>query len=86
MPEPELVDRVSASTGLSPGEAARVIDDVLAWHRESVADYVRRRHRELQVHGVRNAEAFTRISAELASRLVAAPSLSERQLRRLIYG
>ena len=80
MPEPELVDRVSASTGLSPGEAARVIDDVLAWHRESVADYVRRRHR------VRNAEAFTRISAELASRLVAAPSLSERQLRRLIYG
>jgi hypothetical protein len=82
----DLIDRVASSTGLTPGEAARVVEDVLAWYRESVEDYVRRRHAHHQLYGRRNAEIFALISAELASRLVAAPSLSERQLRRIVYG
>jgi hypothetical protein len=47
---------------------------------------VRRRHRELQAAGRTNAEIFGRIAAELAGRPVAAPALSERQLRRIVYG
>lgn len=82
----DLVARVAASTGLPPGVARRVVDDVLAFHREPVEDYVRRRHRDLQTHGTRNAEAFARIAAELRQRVVAAPELSERQLRRIVYG
>jgi hypothetical protein len=81
----DLVDRVAGSTGLSPGEAARVVEDVLAWYREPVEDYVRRRHAHYQLYGKRNAEIFKLIAGELASRLVAAPALSERQLRRIIY-
>jgi len=81
----DLVDRVAGSTGLSPGEAARVVEDVLAWYREPVEDYVRRRHAHYQLYGKRNAEIFKLIAAELATRLVAAPALSERQLRRIIY-
>ena len=83
---PELVDRVAASTGLTPGEAARVIDDVLAYYREDVEGYVRRRHAYLQAHGVRNDQAFSMIAEELTHRLVAPPTLSLRQLRRIIYG
>ena len=82
----ELVGRVAASTGLSAGEAARVVADVLAWHREPVEDYVRRRHAHYRVRGKKNDEIFAQIAAELAGRLVAAPGLSERQLRRIIYG
>ena len=75
-----------ATTGLQPGEAARVIEDVLAFHQEPVEAYVRRRHGELKLHGAKNAEIFTTLRDELAHRLVAAPELSERQLRRIIYG
>jgi hypothetical protein len=84
--DPELTERIVASTGLSPAEAARVIEDVLAFHAEPVGDYVRRRHAHLKTYGVKNDEIFARIAAELADRLVAAPALTERQLRRLVYG
>jgi hypothetical protein len=82
----DLVDRVAGSTGLTPAEAARVVEDVLAWYREPVEEYVRRRHAYHQLYGKRNPEIFALIAGELADRLVAAPSLSQRQLRRIIYG
>ncbi|HYG92423.1 MAG TPA: hypothetical protein VD859_02455 [Nocardioides sp.] len=75
-----------ASTGLDAAEAARVIEDVVAFHAERVEDYVRRRHGELKLRGTRNPEIFRLLRAELAERVVAAPDLSERQLRRIIYG
>jgi hypothetical protein len=86
VPDPELVAHVAGSTGLSEGEAARVVGDVLAHYREPVEEYVRRRHTRLQLHGARNPEIYRIIAAELADRVVAAPELSERQLRRIIYG
>jgi hypothetical protein len=82
----DLVDRVAGSTGLTPAEAARVVEDVLAWYREPVEDFVRRRHAHHRLYGKRNPEIFALISDELAGRLVAAPPLSQRQLRRIIYG
>lgn len=86
MRESELVDRVAGSTGLTPAEAARVVDDVMAWYREPVEDYVRRRHALHQLRGKRNPEIFALIERELADRLVAAPPKSQRQLRRIVYG
>jgi len=82
----ELISQVSASTGLSPGEAARVVADIVGWYREPVEEYVRRRHAYLRTYGKRNSEIFALIAAELDERLVAAPDLSERQLRRIVYG
>ncbi len=84
--DPELVERIATSTGLSPAEAARVIEDVVAFHAEPVEVLVRRRHAQLKTYGARNAEIFTRIAEELAGRVVAAPPLTERQLRRMVYG
>ena len=86
VPDPELVRRLTSSTGLTPGEAVRVIEDVVAWHSEPVEDIVRRRHAHHQLYGRRNAEIFALIATELAHRVVAAPVLSERQLRRIVYG
>jgi hypothetical protein len=84
--DPRLVRHVVVTTGLGAAEAARVIDDVLAFHHETVEDFVRRRHHELQHRGERNAAIFTILRDELATRPVAAPALTERQLRRIIYG
>ncbi len=86
MADLDVVEHITASTGLSAGDAARVVDDVLAYYAEPTEDFVRRRHRYYRSHGVRNPVAFGLISAELSSRVVAAPHLTERQLRRIIYG
>lgn len=84
-PDPALVERIAASTGLAPAEAARVVEDVVAYYAEPVEDWVRRRHAHLRTYGARNEEIFARIAAELAGRVVAAPALTERQLRRIVY-
>jgi len=86
LPDPRLVRHVVATTGLAPAEATRLIGDVLAFHHEPVEAYVRRRHGELKLRGAKNVDIFNVLRDELADRLVAAPDLSERQLRRMIYG
>ncbi|MET9497680.1 hypothetical protein [Streptomyces sp. NPDC006552] len=82
----ELVDHLTRSTSLGRGEALRVVQDVLAYFDESTQDFVRRRHRELQGAGLVNAAIFEQITAELPYRAVAPPELSQRQLRRMVYG
>jgi hypothetical protein len=87
VPVPEaLVAHVVATTGLTSAEAARVIEDVVAFHAEPVEDLVRRRHAQLRTYGARNDEIFARLAEELRHRVVAAPRLTERQLRRIVYG
>lgn len=80
-----LLDHLEG-TGVSRGQAARLVDEVLAYFSETPEEFVRRRHRELQAEGVGNAVSFGAIATELAQRRVAAPKLSERQIRRVIYG
>jgi hypothetical protein len=82
----ELVRHVVVSTGLGPETATRVIADVLAYFGESTEQFVRRRHAELHRRGHGNAVIWPALAAELAERRVAAPGLSERQLRRIVYG
>jgi hypothetical protein len=86
MPETELVSRVADSTGLSASEAARVVADVVAYYAEPAEVFVRRRHGWLKTQGMRNPEIFAQIHRELVGRVVAAPDLTERQIRRIIYG
>ncbi|MEW2509168.1 hypothetical protein [Streptomyces sp. NPDC046870] len=82
----ELLDHLTRSTPLSRGEALRVVQDVLAYFDETIQEFVRRRHRELQAQGLVNAEIFDRIGADLKYRAVAPPELTLRQLRRMVYG
>jgi hypothetical protein len=84
--DPELVRHVVASTGLPGPVAERVVADVAAYLRETTEEYVRRRHRELQARDRRNAEIWAVIADELATRPVAAGPVSERRLRRIVYG
>ncbi len=84
--DPRLVRHVEETSGLTSTEASRLIEDVLSFHDEPVEAWVRRRHAELKTYGARNAEIFARLQQELRGQVVAAPELSERQLRRMIYG
>ncbi len=84
--ERDLVAHLAATTGLTESEATRVVEDVVAYLAEPVEEYVRRRHTEMKTYGAKNPEIFERIATELRTRVVAAPELTERQLRRIVYG
>jgi hypothetical protein len=47
---------------------------------------VRRRHLAMQGEGLSNPEIFARLQAELAQWRFRTPELTERQIRRIIYG
>jgi hypothetical protein len=89
MPDPvpqDLARYLAASTGLPTSTAVRVIADVTTYFSETIEDFVRRRHAELRRGQRKNDEIWPVIAAELSQRRFAAPGLSERQLRRLVYG
>jgi hypothetical protein len=90
-PEPqpefdELLDYLARSSRLNRTEAARLVNEVLAFMDETPEDFIRRRHLALQSQGCSNAEIFTRLSAELGRWRFRAGEFSARQLRRVIYG
>jgi hypothetical protein len=82
----DLLVHLSRTTSLSPGEAARVVADVLAYFAEPAEEFVRRRHTELRARGLTNDQIFENVAAELPHRRFASPELSQRQLRRIVYG
>jgi hypothetical protein len=83
----DLISNVAASTGLPEATASRVVADVAAYFSETVDQFVRRRHAELQDKGnKRNDDIWPQLGAELTSRRFSAENLSERQLRRIVYG
>ena len=82
----DLVSHVVRTTLLPMATARRVVEEVVAYFHESTEEFVRRRHRELQAAGLSNADIFHCIATELGDHPVVAPALSERQVRRVIYG
>ena len=81
-----LVEHLSRTTRLTRPEATHIIDEVLAFFDVDVEAYVQERHRQLKRDGLKNEAIYALISDELKSRRFAAPQLTERQIRRLIYG
>jgi hypothetical protein len=82
----DLVRYLAASTDLPQPTAVRVIADVTTYFSETIEQFVRRRHGELQRRHHKNEKIWPVIAAELGQRRFTAPDLSERQLRRIVYG
>jgi hypothetical protein len=82
----DLVQHLARHTRLDPGEACRLVEEVLAYFAETPSEFVTRRHAELRRQGESNDAIYERIARELEGRRFAAPRLSQRQIRRLIYG
>ena len=82
----ELITYLARSSRLSPQEARRILENVLAFLHETPEDFVRRRHLKLQADGLSNPQIYLQLTAELAARRFRAPPYTERQIRRMIYG
>lgn len=82
----ELVRHLASTSRLTAGEAAHLVDAVLSFLSETPEAFVRRRHLALQAEGLSNPVIFARLALELTQRRFRAPALTQRQIRRLIYG
>lgn len=83
---PELLEHLERTTRLNRAEVERVVAEVLSFFSEPLEVFVARRHAELQGEELRNADIFARIMEELGERRFTAPVLTERQIRRIVYG
>ena len=81
-----IIRRLQTVCGLRQSTARQVVAEVLDEFSETVDEYVNRRHRALQRQGWANDEIYRRIRAELGRHRFASPPLSDRQIRRRIYG
>jgi len=82
----ELVRHVARSTGLDEATAARVVADVMAYFGQTVEEYVVTRHGNFRSGNRKNDDIWPLIMDELKTRRFKAEELSERQLRRMVYG
>lgn len=82
----DLIEHLEGTTRLSRAEVERVVEEFLSYFHESLEQFVRRRHAELRAEDQKNAAIYERIAVEVRRRRFAAPTLSQRQIRRLIYG
>jgi len=81
-----LKDQLRRSYGISPSVADQLWTDLLAFLEEDPQEFVRRRHIELQDQGYKNQEIYQLLHKELTSMLFPGPKLTQRQIRRMIYG
>ena len=63
-----------------------MVEEVLSFYHETPGAFVVRRHRELQAEGMRNRAIYERLAGEIEGWRFRAPRLSERQIRRIVYG
>jgi len=83
----DLVRHVARSTGLDDATASRVVADVMAYFGQTVEEYVVQRHGDLKSRNRKNDEIWPLIMDELKTRRFKADGeLSERKLRRMVYG
>ena len=81
-----LLDHLVHVSGLQRSEARRLVEEIVSFFDETPDAFVVRRHRELQTDGLRNRVIYARVAAELSDWRFRAPRLSERQIRRIVYG
>ena len=81
-----LLDHLERTCGLQRPEARRIVEEVVSYYGETPQAFVMRRHRELQAEGMRNQAIYAEVAGELEGRRFRAPRLTQRQIRRIVYG
>ncbi len=81
-----LSDYLRVTSLLAPEVAEKIKSEVAAYYSETTEEFVRRRHRELRAKGQANAAIYPQVKEELREYRVVPPDLSERQIRRIVYG
>lgn len=81
-----LLEHLHAVTGLEESTVAKIVADIHTWYGQELAEWLRSRHAELQRQGLRNRDIYRLLQNEATEILIRPPALTERQIRRAIYG
>lgn len=82
----DLIQHLSDISGLEPSEAQKMALEVLHFFSVTLEQFIVQRHAELQHAGYRNKEIFNLIESEVNTRLFTVAPVTQRQIRRAIYG
>lgn len=82
----QLIHHLQQVTGQDAGSIVKILEEVHAWYHRDLPTWIRDRHQELQRQGLSNREIYPRLQAEIRTMLVRPAPLTERQIRRTIYG
>jgi len=61
----ELIDHLCRSSQLTASEAEHLVNEVLNYFSQTVEEYLRSRHQELQSQGIGNSQIFVLLQREL---------------------
>jgi hypothetical protein len=86
MPNVDFKYHICETFGLDNGGFKRLYEEFLSYFGFTLEEYVRSRHLELQHEGLKNREIYNRIITEAPGLRFAAGPLTERRVRRMIYG
>lgn len=82
----DLEQHLLSSYNLDSRDLPRLLEDISGFFDMTLEEFVQLRHQQLRHQGLKNEEIYKRLLEEIEERRFKAPSLSTRQIRRLIYG
>ncbi len=71
---------------LSEKQVDLLFEEFSSYYRESAEAFIRRRHNEMKDEGLKNTQIYKILKSEIEDRRFSCDDLSERQIRRIIYG
>jgi len=81
-----LKDHLRRAYALDSSLSEQLWQDLLVFFQDDPQEYIRSRHLELQDQGFRNEEIYRQLAKDVQHHLFRGPKLSQRQIRRAIYG
>jgi hypothetical protein len=84
--EPGFREHLLGIADISERDLDKLVEELMDHWSETVEVWVRRRHAQLQLRGVPNRLVYGTLVRELGNRPFAPQPLSERQVRRILYG
>ncbi|MCP4873676.1 MAG: hypothetical protein GY898_33740 [Proteobacteria bacterium] len=84
--DPGFRDYLLGIADVSERDLDKLVEELMDHWSETVEAWVRRRHGELQRQGMPNRLVYGTIAREAGTRPFASRPLSERQVRRIVYG
>jgi hypothetical protein len=86
MRDVDFKDHIMFSFNLTEQDFERLMDEFLGYFGSTLEEFVRGRQAEFHKEGKKNQEIYTLIAQEAFRMRFAEDPLSERQIRRIIYG
>ncbi len=82
----EFKDYIVSAYSISENDFERLMDEVNHFYDYEFQSYIQSRHLKLKENGLNNQEIYQILQKEIKEQRFRAPTLSERQIRRIIYG